>query len=77
MAAGERRTEIDPDWPGVGPTGLEPPGWMGCFYLGGDGTVSVLSCGLTITCLYIKLTLTMFSGCQVNNEVHVHRILLG
>lgn len=35
-AAGGRRTEIDPDWPGVGPAGLEPPGWTDCFYLWGD-----------------------------------------
>ena len=37
-AAGGRRTEIGPDWPGVGPEGLEPPGWTGCFYLSGDET---------------------------------------
>lgn len=32
-AAGGRRTEIDPDWPGAGPAVLELPGWTDCFYL--------------------------------------------
>lgn len=35
MAAGGRTTEIDPDWPGVGPAGLVLLGWTDCFYLYG------------------------------------------
>lgn len=39
MAAGGRRTENDPDWPGAGPAGLVLLGWMDCFYLyGRQGT---------------------------------------
>lgn len=35
MAAGGRRTEIYPDWPGADPAGLVLLGWMDCFYLDG------------------------------------------